>query len=123
MSTQIADALTRAADYLDEHGWHQGSITDGKGSFCALGCIARVTLSENERGYLDYSASSEGQRIEYSRAAGALARHLGFPDKFDVSRWNDTPGRVKEDVVRALRDAADLESLDERAPAAGVVPA
>lgn len=57
------------------------------------------------------------QRPDYWEAAKSisplLADHLGEAAHHDVVAWNDAPGRTKDEVVRVLRDVADLESLDE----------
>lgn len=81
----VGQVLLDAADYLDTHGWCQGMGSD-KGRACALYATWRVT-----RGTLMYD-------LAYDR----LKTHIGAP----VAYWNDARGRTKEEVTRAMREAA-----------------
>lgn len=122
MNTRIADILTQAADYLPGR-WHQGYITDRHGSYCALGAIGRQLLTLDEDGMFDWEAVTAEQHQEYMAVVNALAAHLDVRSDYEVAQWNDDPIRTEREVIQALRDAADLVALDERAPTAEAVSA
>ncbi len=81
--------LNDAADYIEEHGWCQGELRDEMGQVCILGAIASIPDPE------DWEPRSV--------ALKALRAITGspFPDN-----WNDAPGRTKEEVIAAFRNAA-----------------
>jgi hypothetical protein len=84
-----ADVLNRAADLLEEFGWCQGRAgSKAEGTMCLDRAIGEA---EKDLGIL------------LARARTTLSEHIGIPLPFI---WNDTPGRTKEEVVRALREAA-----------------
>ncbi len=78
--TQVQKDLLAAADWLRRNEWCQGALHIGSAS-CMVGSLLRVT-------------GSDGLRTE--RAVIHLGA-LGFSPK-----WNDAPGRTKEEVVLAL---------------------
>ena len=78
------EILSEAAR-LVEKGWCQGRLRSGLG-VCAVGAI------------LDAGRSDNGLNV----AVSALVQEIGTPD---IGRWNDTPGRTKEEVATALRNA------------------
>ena len=79
----VAATLLRAADYIDEHGWcqHTGSREDG--SVCIA--IAFTLVS--------------------TRPTDACIVFGGYV-KDGCARWNDAPGRTKDEVLKTLRSAA-----------------
>lgn len=102
MNSEAADVLRDAAEYIGEYGWIQGDLEDQfTGSVCALGAITRAMRD----GWNDHGALE------------ALRRHLGLaPQTRDfilhpVARWNDEKERTAEDVILAMKRAA--EELDE----------
>lgn len=86
-SEQVRQDAAKAAAYIREHGWIQGdyfvSKTDQTGACCALGAI-RTTLEE---------ANDE------CLLAQAFAQEVGLPQTYGIHRWNDAPGRTKEEVL------------------------
>ena len=92
------EVLANAADYIEQHGWIQHNAEDSRGQVCALGAIGRAAYApgvpENERWDL------------YDEASDVMVDHLGR----QIIEWNDTPGQTAEEVVRAMREAAHVES-------------
>lgn len=78
--------LTRAANYIDEHGLCQGSFDNARGEVCILGALNIVRAEPNA--YQD-----------------AIDRFCEFTGEGPV-HWNDMPGRTKEEVVNTLREIA-----------------
>jgi hypothetical protein len=99
------DVLLRAADLLGEFGWctgiggMPGTQNGTRGPLCYLGSVAQAGLdlgrvarpSGTYDGDWDYAYATE--------LLGLRAPARGF-------LWNDAPGRTKEEVVTALREAA-----------------
>lgn len=87
--------LLRAADYIRNNGWCQGSYynfgSDGKTAVCMLGAIVKV---ENLR---------ERDLSEKHPAVAGLLKYVGTPT---VPAYNDVLGRTKEEVIAALEGAA-----------------
>lgn len=81
--------LLDAATVLEEDGWTQRRVFDENG-YCALGALYRAN-----------HCSIFGD--DFDRAAVALRAHTDDV----ISAWNDAPERTKEEVVAALRKAAD----------------
>lgn len=81
--------LLDAADCIEKHGWVQGQIGHPQVGFCLSGAIIEVSHDR-----------------DMQKAADAVKAHLRCPpsDHFGpVVKWNDAPGRTKEEVVAALR--------------------
>lgn len=98
--------LRNAIDYMRTHGWTQGSDFDAQGGCCAFGAIRAVVGDDNP------CFSSERSRDRASNAARGFYRVLGV----DVTTYNDTVGRTKEQVIQALETAiATLEKDPSRA--------
>lgn len=105
-----AEILNKAADVIEERGWHKGDFVssvgfDGSGCVCVLGAI-NVAVGE-----VPYAVFEIGDRDERTDAARVLAEYLGLVlrdgDVTEVGdRWNDAEGRTKDEVVAALREAA-----------------
>lgn len=100
-----ADVLHRAADLLEEFGWCQGDDAkdaDGRSlidptspravSFCVGGAYTR--------------ACDDLGRDTHALSIMHLKEVLGVSELF-VYLWNDRPGRTKQEVVSALRSAAE----------------
>jgi hypothetical protein len=89
----IKENLQAAAAIIRERGWcqNQGSDADG-------GCCLARALGEAER--------ATGATGEFVLAAMSCMhiRSLGIKDAI---KWNDTPGRTKEEVLELLERAAE----------------
>ncbi|MGW2207147.1 DUF6197 family protein [Streptomyces sp. NPDC001774] len=110
-----SDDLLAAAEYLTEHGWHQGQMYDHPllpgpeetPAACALGAISTVTECQWARAF-----ESRYRLGQYLHANGLLpytdaqiAEHQLEPAAL-IPNWNDHPSRTKEDVILALKRAA-----------------
>lgn len=109
----VREVLHRAADLLEEWGWHQGDLglgDDGcqRGPMCILGALARARLdyghvppilSDDESGFWHDGA--------YDWAAGLMGGR-----NHDLYSWNDSrdPDTGKAEVVAKLREAAEASA-------------
>ena len=85
-----ADVLREAAQIIADQGWAQGQWLDGSGPVCMDGALG---LAERGRAIGGASAPL------YDFVWQALGESpIGF---------NDLPGRTAEEVINALRTAAD----------------
>ncbi len=95
--TPAQRVLLDAAKYIEKYGWTQGGFFSqphsdlDKRPACAWGAIGSVAEWEDKL---------------TTKAYMLLYRHLGCKGGCGVPKWNDTPGRTKEQVVAALRGAA-----------------
>jgi hypothetical protein len=90
-----SDVLRKAAEILGERGWCQRSSMDDQGHLCALGALG--------------VASRAISPSAYTKAGAALARHLCIESRYDIPEWNDVQGRTAEDVILAMKRAAENE--------------
>lgn len=92
------EMLNKAADYLETHEWLQHKMWDDKGGACLLGAMETI--------YSDYGVSSYTDPAwdEFKLAYRQLYQVIGTDM---VACWNDQPGRTKEQVVKALREASE----------------
>jgi hypothetical protein len=89
-----ADVLHRAADLLEEFGWCQGRMgSKQEGMFCISGAVNEAV---RELGYNYTRLPSDPLYVSGTRFFGG-----------NGPRWNDEAGRTKEEVVSALRSAAE----------------
>jgi hypothetical protein len=97
-----SELITAGADRLERMGWCQGSFAQDKNdqsvppddeeacSFCAVGAMRAV-----------------GQNVLIGRAIHALS----LAASRTITRWNDDPGRTKDEVIALMRrTAAKLEA-------------
>ena len=82
-----------AARTLETLGWCQGTRKDRHGRMCAEAALFRDGLP-----------GLPGRQIAEARAVAfdRIVRRL----RDSIPRWNDTPGRTKEEVIALLRDVA-----------------
>lgn len=83
-----AENLRAAADYIEEYGWFQGGYKDANGRVCMLGALAEIAPGQ----------TSDGEE-------GFLEEVIGSPF---LGLWNDVRHRTQDEVLDALRAAADL---------------
>ncbi|MEU3052242.1 DUF6197 family protein [Streptomyces griseus] len=110
MAEDVSENLLAAADQISAHGWHQGALhpveaypNEGipdmtTAPACAMGAI-----------FAQSSDSTTG-----AAAIEHLRESLGLPGmeswegpKHPVAAWNDDPSRTAEDVILALKRAAE----------------
>jgi hypothetical protein len=101
---RISETLYRAADHIEQNGWYQGYFwpipryaaeapyTAGD-PCCAMGAIAVV--------------EDVDPVCQTPDAMRYLAEHLGYEFAARVADWNDMPERTKDEVLAALRGAAE----------------
>ena len=96
---EVGKILLDAADYIERKGWCQRVNSNIGGEVCAWGAIAIV---------LEVSPDFHVLTHTEQRALVKLVDYLGGGVRLvgEIVRWNDTPGRTKEQVVAALRAAA-----------------
>ena len=105
MTQQIAEILDRAAELIETKGWTQGAFARAGGKpviidhidadcFCAVGAIHR-----SYKGILEYDANI------------FLVEVLCLSGTDEIFAWNDNPARTKDDVVAALKAAAQLARI------------
>ena len=99
-----ADILDKAADLIEQRGWAQGYFVDHRGGLCARGAIYAACGMEPD-------PDPHVRIVEWpgwnpaDPAWDALCQLDTAVDDF-AEMWNDAPERTKEEVVSALRAAA-----------------
>jgi hypothetical protein len=87
---ELAEIYSRAADYIEKHGWRQHSFGGSNGqSACLMGALLVTT------------GDILGKDFRF--ACAVLKESAIGPF---LTRWNDTPGRTKEEVIAFLREQA-----------------
>lgn len=81
---ELQKLLLESAAHIDEHGHHQFDMWDGV--VCCIMGAPRMVANEKS----------------YSHMLRSILAHLGYDE-----RWNDVPGRTKEEVVAALESCVD----------------
>jgi hypothetical protein len=85
--------LLDAAALIDKVGWCQGTAVNHQGQLCAAGAM----YYSNKVVYL------HGDLSVYNEARNHF---LDTIKDHNVPTWNDAPGRTQEEVVAAMRKAA-----------------
>jgi hypothetical protein len=88
--------LYAAADLIEEHGWCQHVPRDSHGHICV------------------FTALLTDAPADAWRACQALERYCGLTKPYYVTRWNDMPGRTKDEVLNALRGAATFGVANQK---------
>ena len=93
--TTTSEVLLAAANHLMAEGWIQRPTAafSNTGPICAGIALQRVANDEDAEA-----------------AAIVLLRHLGLPtDRWgvDITQWNDEPHQTIEDIVLAMKRAAE----------------
>ena len=91
------EILAEAARLVEEK-WSQRYPTTRQEGFCAFGAIRYASGSRN---------SLDGDFNSYFPALAAVCKEIGLekPAAGCLGDWNDAPGRTKEEVATALRNA------------------
>src|SRR6516164_3781777 len=90
----VSQLLWDAADLLERDGWCQREFEDAQGRYCLVGAINRALPLEVRQDLAEDLL--EAAEMHMSKFVGA-----------DPMRWNDRPGRTKEEVISALRRASE----------------
>lgn len=106
----IPEVLTKAADYIDEHGHHRGGFMH-RGAVCARGAINAIVNGDPDAcGEVDGEADlvtltlADHLGLRTNRNADLDSGHLNPLNV--LGRWNDDPDRTAEEVTAALRACA-----------------
>jgi hypothetical protein len=91
-------ALLDAADYIEEHGWCQGSLTSDGGRVCAGGA---VLMAHSGSLTTNYPLGSVPDKAIYM-----LEKYVDASHYFGIASWNDAKERTKGEVVAAMRGCA-----------------
>lgn len=99
-----SSVLDTAANLITENGWFQGAVDYDSPALCANMAIGDAVRMAN----------NIGTAVTYGVAARALLNHitdatisLDQPARGNaIVRWNDEFGRTQDEVVQALRGAA-----------------
>ncbi|MGW5267185.1 DUF6197 family protein [Rhodococcus sp. NPDC003994] len=117
-ATNAADALTAAAEVIEQQGHAKGVFFSKDGCYCALGALDLVANPHREGDDL-HAEEHIDERPEdypiYVEARGALAetiranstRTLSTSPFVVVTEWNDDVLTTADDVVAAMRTAAE----------------
>lgn len=102
-----ADVLEKAADLIENVGWHQGNFDvrslDGAAlGFCAAGACT-YALTQNAR-FLPPEVKDVHDAA--AKALSAEVLKVAPFTKGSIPRWNDHSGRTKEQVIDLLRHTA-----------------
>jgi hypothetical protein len=96
------EALFKAVDVLHERGWVQGQLERADGSVCLVGAInVAVTGSAAPR---DAVWDDKELALLGTAAFDAVRSEVNEPN---LGRWNDKRARDVDDVIDALKRAAD----------------
>lgn len=94
-------ALQDAADLLEEGGWIQGCFHQPEGC-CMIGAL-RLTMGGRRHltipGYVEAPDDDDYFKV--------LKILMDSMNNVTLAHWNDAPKRKKEEVIAALRKAAD----------------
>ncbi len=95
--------LREAARILSEGHWIQGYDFDGQGGLCAFGAVRRAVGD-------DLPTCTTQTRDRASNAGRAFYRVIGS----DMVTYNDTEGRTKQQMIRAMQTVASALEEDPR---------
>ena len=84
-----------------EQGWCQGKMEDGEGGVCLIGGLHAVSASVRTCKQVRTGLFVSAMHVRN------MAVHQAI-DFNSMPHWNDRPERTKEDVVLALKQAAEL---------------
>lgn len=94
------EVLKKAKALIEERGWCRREYKDTRGCYCSLGACYVASGYEVEGA----SVLHDGDVTAYATAEKALERAIDSA----VIRWNDSPGRTKDEVLAAFDKAIAL---------------
>lgn len=93
----IADVFRKAVENLKTYGWVQGAFGHRDIGYCAFGAIKRAAGCNHP--ILELLTVRRFIRWMFEN---------GFADRLDtIARWNDKPGRTKDEVILYMTKCAD----------------
>jgi hypothetical protein len=113
VSAQVAADLRAAADVLERMGWTRDAYVNPDGRCCAVGALAKALEPDfGPRADIEDLAADQ-----YHRAKAAAQALLPLVDprrrepaifwEAPITAWNDRDERTADEVIAALRAAAD----------------
>jgi hypothetical protein len=93
-----SEILTRAADLIDERGHCKGRNEDSDGRLCVYGAMREASDAFVDAEYA------------FGLAAARFSQHIGYDL---VALWNDDELRTEEEVLDALRGAAEAARAEQ----------
>jgi hypothetical protein len=112
-----SEILNRAADLIDAAGLAKGKHINRKGCLCSAGAMYAAVGIEPKWGrapeeWPGWTVAGDSEvRVAFD-AFGWWLIARGF-DAADAADWNDKKGRTKEEVVAALRGAAEAARAEQ----------
>jgi hypothetical protein len=111
--TVINETLIKAAQYVDEHGWTQGTQEDSEGRVCMAGAVEKAAFGEIVREEQNPESREYG---EYLAAWSHLSTYcwsrkfeVGIVPARSVTGINDFVLKTKAEAVKFLMEAAEWE--------------
>ena len=89
----LADVYERAAEYLEEYGWIQFSMTRSNGAACMAGAC-----------YLTGCGHMFDTALRFICKTMELE---GDTPTQAIGRWNDSKGRTKDEIINTLHALAN----------------
>lgn len=107
-----SEALEKAARMIDMRGWARYRFLDHKGAMSLDYAIWQVARDGRHRLELDQYVK---RALKFPRAPhwDKSANEVVERREGCLMRWNDTPGRTRYEVLRALADASRLAAQAE----------
>lgn len=108
LSPTPGETLRKAAEIMSERGHCKGALENGAGEVCANGAIILALKEEDGVARATMGHVFDKEYDAFKRAADALARSLSTGwSRFRIAAWNDLPTTSGEDVILALKRAAE----------------
>lgn len=98
----VADNLNKAADLIEQRGWVRGALIDAHNRMCIRGAINMARTGDP----VGWDTHAEDR---------AVAEFLNLPEitfqsrANDLAIWNNKKERKQEEVIAALRGAAQAQ--------------
>lgn len=114
-----ADILERAATLIEERGHAKRVHVTKAGCLCSAGAMYAVVGMEPVPGQRNcerwptFSWERSLEAVEAYNWFSDWLKRSGFADDVDAVQWNDRRARTKEDVVSALRAAAQAARAEQ----------
>lgn len=96
----MKEYFLRAAEIIEEKGWCQHAYVGMFGEVCLSEAFKRATAELNPSSTFQFVSELTKVEMEF-------ARHINSASG-STPRWNDQPGRTKENVLAKLREVAEL---------------
>ena len=99
--SDTAAHLLRAKAYIEKYGWCSQGPYDGVGRICAANAIYNTCISEGSpvSAYLRFLGVISGTKLKL----------IKWDALFEITDWNDTPGRTLDEVYDAFDRAIAAE--------------